>query len=211
MKKLIGILGGTFDPIHNGHVGIAKSLFMHLPFKEIRFLPCYQAVHRQHAIATAEQRLDMLRIALKNYPHFVIDDCEINRKGPSYMIDTLLEMKIRLPDNPFALILGHDAWFKFSTWRHWKKILESCHIIIANRPHFPLPRQGELVDELNLRQVFNEKELLQKRAGFIYEYPDTNFNISATDIRRRIAKGGDLKKLLPSDVLSYIQKNELYQ
>jgi len=123
-QQPIGILGGTFDPVHNGHIQLAQAILKKLPLEKILFIPCYQPVHRGKPIATPQQRLNMLRLVTDTEPKFAISEAEINRQGPSYMIDTLAELKKLYPYNPLCLTLGMDAFAKLDTWHQWQQLLD---------------------------------------------------------------------------------------
>ncbi|MCC2667156.1 MAG: nadD, partial [Gammaproteobacteria bacterium] len=129
LKQPIGILGGTFDPIHLGHLQIARSVAQAFHLAEVRLMPCYQPAHRILPIATPEQRLDMVRCAIQQEPLLKIEETEIQRQGVSYMADTLEILHQQLPQTPLCLILGLDAFLGFPTWHRYSKILELAHLI----------------------------------------------------------------------------------
>jgi nicotinate-nucleotide adenylyltransferase len=193
MKKPIGILGGTFDPIHFGHLRTAIELHQTLDLAQVRLIPCFQPVHRKMPIASPEQRLAMVKHAIEFEPALCVDHCEIQRKGPSYTIDTLIELHQKLPDTPFCLIMGIDALLNFPSWNRWENILELAHLVIAHRPNYQLPHTGIVADLL--------KQRLQ---------PVTALEISATDIRKQIAMGANPRFLLPNNVLKYIKQHGTY-
>lgn len=138
VKKALGILGGTFDPIHQGHLGIAHAALLACQLTEIRFIPCKQPLLKNQAHASTEQRLAMLSIACKPYPNFVIDDREIKRDTPSYMVETLTSLRADYPTSALCLIIGIDAFIDLPQWYHWQQLIDLAHIIIPNRPSFSL-------------------------------------------------------------------------
>ncbi len=189
LKQAIGILGGTFDPIHFGHLRTALELYAALDLAEVRLIPCFQPVHRKIPIATPEQRFAMVEHAIALEPALRIDDCEIKRKGPSYTIDTLLTLRESLPDTPLCLIIGIDAFLSFSSWHRWEDILTLAHLIIAHRPQYQLPKAGIVAELLKQRLKHNPLALHERLGGHIMLHPVTPLDISATDIRKQIAMG----------------------
>ncbi len=152
----------------------------------------------------------MVKCAVANEPALFADPREINRKGPSYFIDTLLELRAEIPDTPFCLLIGIDAFLGFPSWHRWKEILANAHIIVAHRPHYQLPSNGIIADLM--------KERLQQEASFIHTHqagcilfrPITSLEISATDIRKQIAIGRNPRYLLPDNVYDYIKQHGTY-
>ena len=191
----IGILGGTFDPVHYGHLQIARSVAEAFQLAEVRLLPCYQPAHRELPIATPEERLAMLRCAVKNEPLLTVDDSEIQRQGISYMADTLEILHEQLPYTPLYLILGSDAFLGLPTWYHSEKILQLAHLIIIPRAGYPLPK--------------NNSEN-KKTAGYMSTHTMPLIPISATTIRQQILAGNNPIELLPLLVYDYILKNTIY-
>lgn len=134
--NFIGIFGGTFDPIHSGHIAVAEFLTKTCPLKKIHFIPCYTPPHRSLPKATPAQRLEMIKLAIAGHPEWIADDIDLQRPGPSYMIDTLEILHQRQPHSTWCLILGMDAFLQFDQWRQWHKILTLCHLIVVNRPNY---------------------------------------------------------------------------
>jgi nicotinate-nucleotide adenylyltransferase len=208
--KAMGILGGTFDPIHHGHLRMALELFENLSLAEIRIMPCFQPVHRKNPSASPEHRLAMVKCAIAQESHFHADAREIQRKKPSYTIDTLIEIHKEMPKTPLCIIVGIDAFLGFTSWHRWKEILHLAHLIVAHRPQYQLPTHGIIADLL--------KERLQKETDFIHENlaggillrPITALDISATDIRKQIAMGRNPRYLLPDAVYDYIKRHGTY-
>ena len=138
MTKPIGLLGGTFDPIHLGHLHLAQTLLTTLDFQAIHFIPCYQPVHRTTPQASALDRMKMVELAIQAQPGLIADPTEIKRQGPSYMIDTLKTLRAQFPSTPLALIFSSESFEHFFTWKDWQDFLKLCHIVVANRQHLPL-------------------------------------------------------------------------
>lgn len=206
----IGLLGGTFDPIHFGHLRTALELHQALELAEVRLIPCYLPVHRKTPVASAEHRLAMVRSAIEDEPTLTVDDCEIQRKGPSYTIDTLEKLHQRLPDTPLCLIMGIDALLGFPSWHRWEDILKLAHLIVAHRPQYHLPQTGIVAQLLKARLKHGPTALQEASAGNIVLHPVTALEISATDIRKQIAMDRNPRFLLPDSVYRYIKDHGVY-
>ncbi len=209
LQQAIGILGGTFDPIHFGHLRTALELYQALELKEVRFIPCYQPVHRKSPVASPEHRLAMVRQAIADEPALTVDNCEIERQGPSYTIDTLEILHKNLPDTPLCLIMGIDALLGFPSWHRWEDILKLAHLVVAHRPQYHLPHTGIVADMLKER-LKNVAALHASLAGSIVLHPVTPLEISATDIRKQIAMRRNPRFLLPDSVYRYIEQHGVY-
>ncbi len=210
LAKPIAILGGTFDPVHVGHLRIALEIQQAYDLAEVRFIPCWQPVHRDKPFATPEQRLAMLDAAIENQPMFKIDDCEIQRQGPSYTIDTIEMLRQKFPRTPLCLILGLDAWSGFATWHRYEDILRLAHLIIAMRPSYLLPQTGKVAELLKQHQTQDVSALHTSLGGKILVHADTSIDIAATTLRDMIAKGQNPQGLLPDSIYDYIVKHHLY-
>ena len=193
MSKPIGILGGTFDPIHLGHLALASEVYHQFDLQELRFIPCYQSPFKAKPIATGEQRLRMIKLAIKNHPEFAIDDRELQRKGISYMVDTLKSLRQELSDTPLYLIMSMDAFAQFNSWHKWQKIIQLTNLIVANRP--------------GSRTIINNK--LKNLLIHPINIPPNS--ISATKIRKLIKEKKAASSLVPQAVWEYINENKLYQ
>tara|TARA_B100000745_G_scaffold66171_1_gene38980 strand:+ start:51 stop:719 length:669 start_codon:yes stop_codon:yes gene_type:complete len=205
------ILGGTFDPIHYGHLRLAEELRQALPVREVRLLPCFQPVHRGQPGATTQQRLDMLKLAVED-SELNIDEKEIVRSGPSYMVDTLDALRHELgASTPIILAMGTDAFQSLPCWHEWERLLSQCHITVAQRPDYhtgSLP--PALESKLNTSKVEQAKQLADLPFGRIYFYPMTPLAISATQIRTLVSQQKSLRFLLPNKVESYIKQHQIY-
>lgn len=210
LQPPIGILGGTFDPIHFGHLRTALELYQALALKEVRLIPCYQPVHRKSPIATPEQRLAMVRQAIESEPALQVDDCEIRRRGPSYTIDTLTHLHEQFPTTPLCLIMGIDALLSFPSWHRWEDILKLAHLVIAHRPQYHLPHTGTVAELIKQRIKHSSLAIHETLGGSIVLHPVTPLEISATDIRKQIAMDGNPRYLLPHSVYKYIQEHGVY-
>ena len=207
---MISILGGTFDPIHHGHLRIALDAAEVLGLSEIRLIPLGEAVHRAPPIASPQQRLEMLRLATAGHPLYRIDDREIRRGGPSYTIDTLRLLRADLPGETLCLLLGSDAYEGFMQWRDPEGILALANLAILFRPGEDRP-QDEQLTALTMPRLYPAEILATQPAGAIAEIPVTQLDIASSDIRQRIASGRDPSWLLPASVIDYIRAEELYR
>jgi nicotinate-nucleotide adenylyltransferase len=192
--RRIGILGGSFDPIHLAHLELGRTAVRALALDELRIIPAGQPWQRAALAATPAQRLEMVRLATANEPIFRVDSREIERNGPTYTIDTVTSLVQELPQATFWLILGGDQIANFTTWRDWRGILNRCRLAVAERAGNPISIPAEL-------------------AGVPMDrIPMPAMAISATAIRAGLAGGNQgTNGLLPQNVLDYIRKHNLYE
>ncbi len=210
---MLGIYGGTFDPIHYGHLRPALDVYQALPFSEIRFVPCGDPPHREAPHANRQQRLAMLRLALANQPAFCIDEREIRRKGPSFMVDTLKELRGECGKQSLCLIIGFDAFLGLDSWHQWQAIPDLAHLVVTHRPGWnknEIESQSALAQLVELRQIPLEV-LPQHPAGGIVFLPVTQLDISSTRIRELVAAGKDARYLLPDNVYELIKREKFYE
>lgn len=207
---MIGILGGTFDPIHYGHLHIAQTLHQQLHLQAVLFVPCKNPVFGKKVIANANQRLNMLKRALLPYPNFRIDKRELQRATPSYMIDTLHSLRKEFSHDSLALILGSDNLENLHHWHHWTSLIEYCHLIIVPRPHYPKTYHASIQAFIKKFRVYDWHLLTKQTAGYLLMTTVKPLVISATAIREEIAQGKNPTGLLPPSVLDYILEQKLY-
>lgn len=207
----IGIFGGTFDPIHYGHLRSAFELLHTLKLSEVRFMPCGNPPHRAAPIANAELRVEMVRRATAAQQGFVVDDRELQREGPSYSVDTLMALRAEYPLRSLCLIVGMDAFLSLPKWYHWRQILELSHIIVAHRPGWKAPDRGALGELLVDRGTGRVGDLHQSRSGCIYVHEVTQLEISSTEIRALINAGRDPRFLLPDGVRELLDQSGCYR
>ncbi len=208
--KAIGILGGTFDPIHLGHLRMAIELYQALDLANVHIMPTNEPIYRKAPVASPAQRMQMVRLAVEHEPALFADDREIRRGGATYTIDTLLEMRAEMPDIPFCLLLGIDAFLGFTSWHRYQEILSHAHLIIAHRPHYQLPLQGRIAEIVKQHQQKEISFIHENLVGGILLRPITALEISATDIRKQIAMGRNPRYLLPDNVYEYIRQDGIY-
>lgn len=206
----IGIFGGTFDPVHFGHLRSALELLEQLPLAEIRFIPCRQPPHRRTPLATPAQRLALLQLAIAGELKFSVDKRELTRAGPSYTVDTLASIRAEEGDRPLCLILGTDSFRGLSSWHRWTELIELAHLLIMKRPGESLPGDGPPGQLLAARSVHSPACLEQQPAGLLLSLEVTQLDISATRIRAAIEAGRSVRYLLPDTVWESIQKQYLY-
>jgi len=217
MTSPVGILGGTFDPVHFGHLRLAQELAEGLALGEVRIIPAGLPPHRAQPFASPQQRLEMVRLGIDGNPLFTLDEREIFKPTPSYSVETLLDLRRELGAmQPLCLFMGADAFLGLTTWHRWRELFDLAHIVVAQRPGVSgitraaatLP--ADLMDALN-RRLTNEPEALRDApSGTILVHPVTALDISATQIRSELAAGRSPRYLLPDAVLDYIQTNGLY-
>jgi nicotinate-nucleotide adenylyltransferase len=209
---MLGIYGGTFDPIHYGHLRTALEVKEAVGLDEVRLIPSQIPPHRGTPGATPEQRLAMLAAALADAePGFRIDTRELERRGPSYMVDTLASIRAEIGPEPLCLIVGLDAFLGLHRWHRWRELFELAHVLVMQRPG-PLPGiPEELRAPLRERTAAAPDALRARPAGLVHFVPVTQLDISATRIRNAIASGRSARYLTPDSVLSTIRALGLYR
>ncbi len=206
----MGIFGGTFDPIHYGHLRTAYELLETLRLPEIRFMPAGSPPHRSGTFADNEQRLEMVRAAVSGQPGFTVDDREIRKAGPSYSVETLADLRSEFPDRPLCLIIGMDAFLGLPKWHRWRDLLTLGHLVVAHRPGWNAPTLGPLGELLVDHGTGTVRELHEQIAGRIYIHAVTQLEISSTDVRALISAGRDPRYLMPEGVRRIILDSGCY-
>jgi nicotinate-nucleotide adenylyltransferase len=215
MTQPIGILGGTFDPVHNGHLHLAATFLKELDLAELRFIPLSNPAHRPAPLASSEQRLEMLNLAVENQARLKVDDCELRRDGVSYTIDTLKDLRTKFSQSPLCLLMGIENFKNLNTWHQWQSLLGYAHIVIANRPG-----NDDNIDNEEIKNFMDTfmttaiDDLHQQAAGCILRLDIPMLDISSTEIRNDFRSGAasnsKSKSLLPNKVLDFIQTHHLY-
>ena len=213
----IGIFGGTFDPIHNGHLRLAQEALEQCNLVIVRFIPSGMPPHRNAPHANAQQRLDMVCLALQDNSAFTLDEREIHRTDPCYTVDTLTALRAELgAQQPLCLLMGGDAFLLLHTWHEWKQLLELAHIVVIQRAgELPLGNAMNEADAILRSEYYARlapvpRVLHESPAGAILVADMPALEISATDIRRRCAEGKSIRYLLPDAVADYIQLHKIY-
>lgn len=209
---MIGIFGGTFDPVHYGHLRSALEVKDIFGLDEVRLIPCANPPHRGQPAVSAEMRLHMLELAVKNRPGLKIDTRELDRydlhQTPSYMVDTLKSLRQEFENEPLLLFIGSDAFKHLTGWHQWQRLFDYAHIVVMTRPGF---ETQQLDDFFKARLAVDIKELSQASAGKLCFQQVTQLDISATAIRDIIARKQNPVFLLPDAVIEYIKQNQLYE
>jgi nicotinate-nucleotide adenylyltransferase len=208
----IGVFGGTFDPVHYGHLRSALELVENLGLHELRLMPCAVPPHRATPGCSAADRAAMVTLAVAGEPRLRCDTRELERPGVSYTIDSLLELREELGSgNSLCMVMGCDALLGITTWRRWDELLDVAHIIVMARPGWTLPADGEVAHWLD-RHRSDDVDILRVAAcGSVLVQELRPLAISSTEIRQQLAAGRSPRFLLPGPVLDYIQDRRLYQ
>ena len=218
MNKPQGILGGTFDPIHNGHLRLAQEAFEQCDLAAVRFVPSGTPPHRNTPHAEAPHRLDMVRLAIAGNPAFVLDARESQRSDPCYSVDTLASLRAELGDaQSLCLLMGGDAFLQLHSWHEWQQLFELAHIVVMQRAggqplgNAMLAADAALREEYQARLAPAPRALHEAPAGRIVVLDMPALEISATGIRARCRDGRSCRYLLPDAVYDHIQTHRLYQ
>ena len=215
MSEPLGLFGGTFDPVHFGHLRLAEESIDHLGLGGVRWIPAGQPPHRGLPQVTSEQRLEMVRRSTANNAKFSLDASEVEAAAPSYTVPTLERLRRELGDaQSLVLLVGADAFAGLPTWHRWRDIFTLAHVAVSHRPGFPVEAASlphALASEFAGRRLADAAGLRQAPAGGIVTFAMTQLAISATQIRTLLANGLSARYLLPDGVLDYIQSNQLYK
>ena len=211
----IGLLGGSFDPIHHGHLQLGRDALKQLRLHEVRFIPAAQP-WQKGPMTAVEYRVQMVQLAIAGEPRFVLDMLEIERGGTTYTIDTLRDLRLALPNRPLVLILGSDQFARFDTWRSWKEIADTAHIAVAQRAGSTLRQSVQLQAMMDARRA-DAASLATRIAGTIVEFAMTPVDVAATEVRRLLREPASaeeaqrLSAMVPAVVLDYIDSHQLYR
>lgn len=204
---MLGVYGGTFNPVHYAHLRTALEVGEVFELEAVKLIPCHLPPHRDEPDVSALQRLQMLEIAIANTPGLEVDRRELDRAGPSYMVDTLQSLRIDHPDTGLLLFIGADAFVGLERWHRWLALFDYAHIVVMARPGYEMPVSGA---ELASRLTRCRQDLLKQQSGLLYFHSVTALDISATAIRQLIADGRNPKFLLPDGVIEFIRQHHLY-
>ncbi len=215
MSEPLGLFGGTFDPVHYGHLRLAEESIAHLGLAGVRWIPAGQPPHRGTPQVTAGQRLEMVRRSTRNNARFFVDSSEVEAAEPSYTVHTLERLRGELGvGQSLVLLVGADAFAGLAGWHRWRDIFDLAHVAVSHRPGFPVETASlphDLATEFHDRRLDDADGLKRVPAGGIMTFAMTQLAISATQIRKLLANGLSARYLLPDDVLDYIQLHQLYK
>jgi len=210
--KRIGIFGGTFDPIHFGHIHTVKQTTDWLNLDKLLILPSHIPPHKKKTAATAQQRLAMVDLICQKDPTLILDERELNKDTPSYTVETLYEIKEEHNNAQLFFIVGMDSLLNFNTWHKYQEILTLSHLAVNTRPNYAIDKNNiELIRLLANHQINHPNELQRQEAGCILLNDGEDWHISSTDIREKIKNGYNCGDLLPKEIISYINKEQLYR
>ncbi|OGS94088.1 MAG: nicotinic acid mononucleotide adenylyltransferase [Gallionellales bacterium RIFCSPLOWO2_02_FULL_57_47] len=214
-NKPVGIFGGTFDPVHYGHLRLAEEMLELANLRQIRFIPTGTPPHRNAPQVSAQHRSAMVQLAIADQPAFMLDDREVRRTTPCYTVNTLRELRADLGvAQPLCLLMGGDAFLQLHTWHEWEQLFELAHIVVGYRPGFTIDERIHSATA-ELQQHYQQRlctadDLSRRPFGGIAELAIPKLEISATDIRRRVAENRTIRYLLPNAVANYIHQHHLY-
>jgi len=207
----VGIFGGTFNPVHYGHLRSALELVERLDLFQLRLMPCAVPPHRETPACSARDRAAMVSLAVAGEERLVCDDRELQRDGPSYTIDSLSELRGELgAQRALCLVMGCDALLDLPGWRRWQELLDLSHIVVLARPGWQLPVDGEVAQWLAANAIEQARQLRDSPAGSVLLQELRPLAISSTEIRDLLAVGQSARYLVPEPVLEYIKTNQLY-
>jgi nicotinate-nucleotide adenylyltransferase len=207
----IGVLGGTFNPIHLAHLRLAEEMREALALERVLLVPAGDPPLKRRGIAPADQRLEMARRASASNPALEVCDLEIRRAGPSYSVDTLAELRARLPSAELWFIVGADTLRDLEAWREPERLFSLAHFAVATRPGHSRALLELLPPSLARAFCAGPRGLVHESGNELRSIPFTSLEISASDVRRRVACGASIRYLVPDEVIEYIGKQHLYQ
>jgi nicotinate-nucleotide adenylyltransferase len=215
LSEPLGLFGGTFDPVHYGHLRLAEEAIAQLGLAGVRWIPAGNPPHRGAPQVTAAQRLAMVSRSTADNPRFSVDPAEVEAAAPSYTVLTLERLRAELgPAQPLVLLVGADAFAGLAGWHRWPEILDLAHVAVSHRPGFPVEAASlptALADAFRQRRLADVGGLRAAPGGGIVTFAMTQLAISATQIRKLLANGLSARYLLPDGVLDYISSHSLYR
>ncbi len=213
VTKLLALYGGTFDPIHYGHLYPVAALAGQCGLGHVKLMPNNVPPHRHQPGATSQQRLDMIKLAIANEPLFSVDERELLRQAPSYTVETLEALRQEIGESqPLAFIIGQDSLVNLANWHRYQDLTRLCHLLVMRRPGYPIQMNDSAGQRwLDALLTDNVEDLHQRPGGHVYLANTPLYPISATEIRQRVQGGLPCDGLLPPVVLDYILRHRLYR
>lgn len=212
-SRRLGVLGGTFDPVHCGHVTAARFVQLALALESVLLIPCGQPVHRQQPLASAPERCAMVALALAAEPQLQLDRRECQTNAPSYTIDTLTALQREQPDVSWHLLVGADAFLSLPSWKQWQQLLDQVNLVVMTRPGFAIDEAGmapALLAQYQRRRVANPAALASIGQGAIAAIDVRTSDLSSTQVRELLKTGGNLGSILHPAVAQHIRTHGLY-
>ena len=204
----IGLFGGTFNPMHRGHLLAANSVLTQLKLDEIRFLPAAHSPFKPRPGVSDVHRVEMLNLAIMDDHALRVDTRELQRPGPSYTIDTLADLAVEHPDDRLYLLIGMDAWLQFEHWHRWKEFTNYCHLVVLSRPGFASPALPEYWEN---RQLSDTQELKKTSIGKLIFLVVPACDAASSNIREQIRQGHSTEANLLESTGLYIEDHKLYR
>ncbi len=210
MRQKVAIFGGTFNPVHNGHLRLALDLVQQLGFDEMRLVPCHIPTHRADPEVASARRAQMVTLGIAGNPSLLMDDRELVRGSASYSVDTLMQLRDERGEScSLTLVMGLDAYLGLPKWHRWRELLDFAHLLVVNRPGYILPSDGELAEFDRVHRA-EKNALAERSAGAVVHLNIRALDISATEIRALTAAGLSTRFLLPEPVRRFISEQQLY-
>ncbi len=208
----VALFGGTFNPIHFGHINLANHLADYLQVESVRMIPCAIPPHRETPNVSAEQRLAMLQLAIEGNPNLITDDLELKRSGASFSVDTVGYIRQEIgAQTPLFFCLGMDSLITIDSWHRWTDLLDSCHIVVCPRPNYTLPINGVVADWIKQHLCDDITQMKKQSHGYIHLCKIPLLDISSTAIRDSIKCGKNIDQMTALSVVNYIKQHSLYE
>lgn len=208
----LAVFGGTFNPVHYGHLRSALELVERLGLAELRLMPSARPPHREAPRCSAQHRLAMVELAVAGEPRLTCDGRELRREGKSYTIDSLVELRAEEgSDRSLCMVMGCDALLGIPTWHRWEELLDYAHVVVIARPGWALPVSGEVALWLERHRLPGPGAIAQRPAGGVLVEELRPLAISSTEIRQILAEGRSARYLMPQPVIDYLEQHALYR